>query len=217
MKKVFKANLFFFIIGCIISSLVITVALNIDAEDIEYNENESIKDKLDNLFNISNYQNYEGNTYLTPGNNANSVNTTNKIMENDFVIKQIPSYYKILSNEADITADDVKSGKKAYNNDSLITGIATTSPSCESGSFTCTTCNTSTGQTMPLSFKPKRLVIMEGDSPYRLHFYDKSRSETVLEPNLPLSTYMTINSNSFIVKNFNSDTLNHKWYYFYCK
>lgn len=218
MKKIFKTNLFFFIIGCIISSVTV-IGLTFTAEDIEYKNDKSVKDELDDLFEISNYEAYNATTELTPNSSNHSLSTKNKILNSDITIKKIPDYYKILTETTTATAADIISGKRAYNSSgTLLTGKKSAVSNCSYGTFTCTECRTSTGQSVPVDYKPSKLILMQiSSTPYRIIFYDKELSTTTLYPNDPLSTYVTLNNNSVVFKNFGAGYTDATFAYYYCK
>lgn len=220
MKKIFKTNLLFFIIGCIISSLVITVALNFNAEDIEYKNDKSVKDELDSLLESSNYETYDEYNYIDASKMAHRLRrTNNKLLEENITIKKIPDYYKILTETTTATAADIISGKRAYNSSgTLLTGKKSAVSNCSYGTFTCTECRTSTGQSVPVDYKPSKLILMQiSSTPYRIIFYDKELSTTTLYPNDPLSTYVTLNNNSVVFKNFGAGYTDATFAYYYCK
>lgn len=153
--KITKSNLFFFLLGAIIFTGVgAFAAIKIDADKVNYSEGVTVKDKIDDLY-TKVKPNYTGSTTITPSTSTQTLSTNGKILNNNITINPIPATYKNLSQSTTVEANKLLSGYTAYNQDGMkITG--TLSTNCISTSFTCSTCNTSSGQVIadmaPTSF-----------------------------------------------------------------
>ena len=130
MKKIFrKSNIFSFLLGAVIFSGITGVtAYTILASDVGFTPKnnswkvDNLSDAIDDLY-AKAKPTYTGTTTFTPTTSNQVIATGNKILTSDITINAIPSTYKNLTTTTTATANDLLSGKTAYDNlGNLITG-----------------------------------------------------------------------------------------------
>ena len=101
----------------------------------------NVKEALDYFYNNKiNYEDYDNTYEITPSTNTQTLQTTNKLLEKNITINEIPNTYKNLTTLTTATSSKILNGYTVYNsNGQLITGTA--SPECVSGSYTKTANN----------------------------------------------------------------------------
>ena len=169
MKKIFrKSNIFSFLLGAVIFSGITGVtAYTILASDVGFTPKnnswkvDNLSDAIDDLY-AKAKPTYTGTTTFTPTTSNQVIATGNKILTSDITINAIPSTYKNLTTTTTATANDLLSGKTAYDNlGNLITGNL--SNGCIVNRVTCSSCNTTSGQELA-DFWPSQFAIYGVDA-----------------------------------------------------
>ena len=191
MKKIFSSKIFIFLLGGLIFGTIGVIAANtIEASNVTY-KNTTVEDAINTLYSKAKTD-YTGATTFTPKTTTQTIQTENKILRNNITINPIPDSYKKLSGTATFNANDLVSGKTAFdNNGTLITGTSNkiyteeeyqsygTSQfnagrtSLKTGTFT----SIAGDNTISLGFVPKKMVVTRNDN-HMTWIYDQSYSTT---------------------------------------
>ena len=157
MNKFLNSKVFIFMLSSVIFTGVGVLANEmITADRVEYSEDVSVKDKMDDLYSKAKSA-YTGSTTVTPSKSTQTLYTNNKRLNSDITINPIPSNYKDLSSSAYPVESALLSGYKAYNsNGELITGKISTD--CVSGSHVWTQSDSTNGYKIG-TFKPSYFAI----------------------------------------------------------
>ena len=177
MKKFIKNNLLGFILGVIIGSGTLVFAeYVVTADKVEYTNNVSVKDKIDDLY-TKVKPNYTGSVEVTPTSSSQTLSTNGKILNSNITINPIPANFHELSNQANVTSNSLLSGYKGYNgNGELITGNLSTN--CVSGSYVVQALN-------------KQLII-SGFSPSTFTMYMPNQALDVYISSLSSNKYFSL-------------------------
>lgn len=179
MKKFLESRVFLVIVCAIVFTSIGVFANNLLASEIDYNDT-TVDQALDTLY-TKTKPDYTGETTFTPSSETQTIQTQNKILRNNITIEAVPSTYKnliTLTNE--LTANDLVSGKQAYNsNGEVITGSLNSN--CVSGVITCNQdCAGSTGIKI-VNFNPSFYAtryINNSTNVYDWNIYDSIYSQT---------------------------------------
>lgn len=128
IKKINKDNILSFILGALIFGTTGVLAATFLANNISYDNSSSginssnIQGAIDELYTKANtsYDEYSGTTTYTPSTSTQTISTNNKLVKSDITINPIPSSYKSLTTTTTATANDLLSGKTAYNSNGQI-------------------------------------------------------------------------------------------------
>ena len=166
--KILKNPLFTFILGVIITSGIVYAATKIQATEIEYAPNITVKDKIDDLYTKVKPE-YTGSTEITPTTSNQVLNTNNKILKSNITVNKIPSTYKNLTTATTVTENDLLNGKTAYDNlGNLITGNISTD--CVSGTHVWTQSDTNNGFVVT-NYVPKYFAVTATNNNIRYIWY----------------------------------------------
>ncbi len=125
MKNVKNYLLSFILGGIVFSGITVFAEYVVTADKIEYANNVSVKDKIDDLYTKVKPV-YTGETTITPTTSEQTLYTSDKILKSNVTINKIPSNYKNINDTTNFTASDLKLGEKAYNSSGkLIIGTYT--------------------------------------------------------------------------------------------
>lgn len=216
------------IVGILIGTSVTVYAYNYQAKDIIFTptdkswEVDNVEEALDEIYKKSKYEEYTGSITIKPSDLKQTLSTKDRFLKDNIVIESIPNDYKKLSTQTTATSSHILSGKTAYdNNGNLITGNVLVD-NCVTGSFKCTSCTTSSGQDIGLTFEPSSFVLYVSDLSLMLVYDDSTQkwgyatTNSVINLDDNFENYF-VKNNNLILRNWATSYNNKTFIYSACK
>ena len=185
-----KKYLMGFILGTIITGTFVMAATKIGADKIYYNDNVTVKDKIDNLY-TKVKPTYNGEVSITPTRQEQILLTNGKVLNNNITVAKIPDELVDVSLSTITSTEDITEGKKAYKADgTLITGTGTSFSNTQTVELWATTAsNSQQGRGVLNStcyyyqaykyFKIKELITKSSPSVCTVAAYSIDRNSTI--------------------------------------